>query len=105
MELWIAAKYSTTAIPFKVRARFDDNATATSDFQTLSEDGVSATAGVAGHTVDPTVYRHRYRVPLHEQWNTFMQLEFLSDLAGDPWEITGIKVLYRWDDAEKPRDK
>jgi hypothetical protein len=104
-EVWIAAKYKTAAVPFKVKARFDNNAASTTDFQTLSEDGVSATAGVAGHTVDPTVFRHRYRVPLHEQWHTFMQLEFLSDLAGDPWEITGIKVLYRWDDAEKPRDK
>jgi hypothetical protein len=103
-EVWIWAKYKTAAVPFTVKARFDGGSPST-DFATLSEDGVTAAAGVAGHTVDPTVQRHRYRVPLHEQWHTDMQLEILSDNAGDPWEIMGIKVLYRWDDAGKPRDK
>lgn len=104
-EVWVWTKYKTAAVPFKIKARFDGAATANTDFQTLNEDGVTATAGVAGHTVDPTVYRHRFRVPLHKLWHTDLQLEFLSDKAGDPWEITGIKILYRFDDAGKPRDK
>jgi hypothetical protein len=104
-ELWVWTKYKSAAQPFKIKARFDGNATPTTDFQTLNEDGVSATAAVAGHTIDPTVFRHRFRIPLHELYHTDMQLEILSDNAGDPWEIMGLKVLYRWDDAGKPRDK
>jgi hypothetical protein len=105
IELWVWVKYKTAAVPFKVKARFDGKSTSSSDFATLSEDGVSATAGVAGHTVDPTVFRHRFRIPLHEQWHTDLQLEFMSDQAGDPWEIRGFSVLYKLDGSGKPRDK
>jgi hypothetical protein len=97
--VWIWCKYKTECVPFKVRAFIDGNAVAATDYQTRSEDGVAYTADVAGIEVDPTVRRHRFRLPMQDQFCTDLALEFYSSEAGQPWEINRIKIMWDWDPA------
>jgi hypothetical protein len=108
---WVAVhvplKYKSAAVPVKMKVYLDDKAVADTDNNAAyTEDGVTVTASSAVRSIDSTTYDTVYQIPLNCEWRHHITLEFYSDLAGVPWEISGpIKVIYDIDDAERPRGK
>lgn len=104
-ELWLWMKYKSSCTPLYVKAYYDNKAIADADRLAMSEDGVTQTLSSAAVKVDPTVFNHRYRVPLNQQPYTDVQLEFYSFEAGAPWEVMACDLMYEVEQRQGPTGK
>jgi hypothetical protein len=102
-ELWIWARYKSGSIPFDVRLYFNGSNTAYQAQQAgKAEDGITSAANLPDVQIDPSVQRHRFRVPAQGQQATDMLIEVRSTRAGVPWEIHHIRVFAEVEDGEVP---